>query len=100
MANNFPSFPNPQQLLKKSSLAALIIILTWAFYQLADNYHYYSQPTKLPASNSPVELYSNQTQDDLTHLFQYAINSAKESITLVIYALTDPQIIQTLQSQR
>jgi phosphatidylserine/phosphatidylglycerophosphate/cardiolipin synthase-like enzyme len=98
MAKNFNSFPGPQ-LLKKSSLAILIIVLTWAFYQLTQHYHQYTQPTKLPASNAPIELYSNQTQDDLTHLFQHAIASAKQSITLVIYALTDPQIIHSLQTQ-
>lgn len=98
MAKNFNSFPSPQ-LLKKSSLAILIVVLTWAFYQLTEHYHPYTQPTKLPASDSPIELYSNQTQDDLTHLFQHAIASAKQSITLVIYALTDPQIIHSLQAQ-
>jgi cardiolipin synthase A/B len=98
MAKNFNSFPGPQ-LLKKSSLAILMIVLTWAFYQLTQHYHQYTQPTKLPSSDAPIELYSNQTQDDLTHLFQHAITSAKQSITLVIYALTDPQIIHALQTQ-
>lgn len=86
------------KLFKKSSLTGLIVLLAWTLYQLAANYHSV-QPVKLPASNAPVELYSNQTQDDLTHLFQQAIENAKESITLIIYALTDPQIIQTLQKK-
>jgi cardiolipin synthase len=97
MARKRPPFPFPQ-LIKKSSLATLILLLAWTLYQLANQYHL-TQPTKLPSSNAPVELYSNQTQDDLTYLFQQAIESAKESITLIIYALTDPIIIQTLQKK-
>lgn len=100
MAKNFNFFPSPQ-FLKKSSLALLIIVLTWAFYEFTQHYHQstHTQPVELPASNAPVELYSNQTEDDLTHIFQHAIASAHQSITLVIYALTDPQIIQSLQKQ-
>lgn len=97
MARKKNSFPFPQ-LFKKSSLTGLILLLVWTLYQLIGHYQA-PQPTKLPSSNAPVELYSNQTQDDLTHLFQYAIDHAKSSITLVIYALTDPQIIQALQKK-
>lgn len=91
------SFPFPQ-LIKKSSLTGFILLLAWTLYQLAQHHHF-TQPIKLPASNAPLELYSNQTQDDLTHLFQQAIDNAKESITLSIYAITDPQIIQALQKK-
>jgi phosphatidylserine/phosphatidylglycerophosphate/cardiolipin synthase-like enzyme len=54
---------------------------------------------KLPGSDSPVELYSNQTQDDLTELYRQAIASATESITLSIYGLTDETIIQALKAK-
>ncbi len=99
MVKKNASFPFPfPKLIKKSSLTAILLFLAWTFYQLVEQYHV-TQPIKLPSSNEPVELYSNQTQDDLTHLFQQAIESAQESITLIIYALTDPTIIQTLQKK-
>lgn len=92
-----PKFPFPK-LIKKTSVSGLIILLAWTIYQLAQNVHL-PQPTKVPASNAPVELYSNQTQDDLTRLYLHAIDSAKESITLVIYALMDDQIIDALKKK-
>ena len=73
-------------------------MLLWRLYQFTDNIHV-SQPIKIPTSNAPVELYSNQTHDDLTSLYQQAIENAKESITLVIYALSDEQIIKPLQKK-
>lgn len=85
-------------LVKNSSLFGLILALAWTVYQLSQNFHFL-QPAKLPASNAPVELYSNQTQDDLAGLYQQAIDNTKESITLVIYALTDHQIIHALQKK-
>lgn len=95
MTQNF----NSSQLFKKIFLTILMALMAWILYQLGSHYLERSQPTKIPGSNAPFEIYSNQTQDDLTHLYQHAIESAKESITLVIYALTDPQIIQALQSK-
>jgi cardiolipin synthase len=89
---------NLSHALKKFVISTVIFLLAWTFYHLALNFQFPS-PTKLPSSQSPVELYSNQTHDDLTHIFQHAIDSAKESITLLIYALTDPQIIQALQKK-
>jgi cardiolipin synthase len=97
MAKKKKSFPLPK-FIKKSPVAGLIIVLAWTLYQLAQNFHV-PQTIKLPASNASVELYSNQTQDDLTHLYREAIGNAKESITLVIYALTDQPIIHALQKK-
>lgn len=85
--------------LKKVFLTIFIFLLAWGLYHLSSHYIQRSQPTQLPGSNIPIELYSNQTQDDLTHIFQHAIESSKNSITLIIYALTDPQIIRALQSK-
>ena len=80
---------------KKFSISGIILILISALYQLSANFLPHS-PTKVPASDSTIELYSNQTQDDLTHLYVQAIEQAKSSITLVIYALTDQAITQAL----
>jgi cardiolipin synthase len=92
--------------LKKMSLTSLIALLLYALFELSQqaitttNFPTSTTApvpaTRLPASQTPVEFYSNQTQDDLTHLYVSAIQSAQQSITFVIYALMDPQVIQAL----
>jgi phosphatidylserine/phosphatidylglycerophosphate/cardiolipin synthase-like enzyme len=52
---------------------------------------------KLPSSTEPVEFYANQNGDDLRTTVIHAIDSAKQSVMLVIYTLTDPGIIASLQ---
>jgi len=81
---------------KKSSTTALIALLAWAVYQLGEQYQA-KQPVTLPASNSPVHIYSNQAQDNLQQLYVQAIDSAQKSVTFVIYALKDPQVVKALQ---
>lgn len=80
---------------KKSFIGGLIMILAWTLYGLLQQAQFF-QPTRLPASNAPVELYSNQADDDLTRLYVQAIDQAQASITLIIYALTDHQVIDAL----
>lgn len=55
--------------------------------------------TRFPASEKPVELYANQTEDNLTKTFTSAIGSAKKSVLLTVYSLTDPQIIASLRTK-
>lgn len=86
----FPSF------FKKSSLGTLIIVMFAALLELGYSLHEEPSSTKLPATNQPVELYANQLDDDLKHLYIQAIGSAQKSVTLVIYSLLDPQIIKAL----
>lgn len=85
-------------LLKNSSLTGLILLLLFTFYELAGGFQPL-QATKLPASDEPAALYSNEMKDDLTRLYQQAIDGAQESITLAIYSLTDDHIIQALQNK-
>jgi cardiolipin synthase len=93
--------PFPASLFKKSTLSALIAILTLAIYQLFEGQVPQSTPApvQLPASDQPLKLYSNQTSDDLTHLYVSAIQNAQESITLIIYALMDPHVIEALNQK-
>jgi cardiolipin synthase A/B len=84
------------RLIKKSSTTALLALLVLTLYQLIGHFHV-PQPTTLPSSEVPLEMYSNQTHDNLTQLYLDAINHAKQSIVLAIYALTDHQIIEALQ---
>lgn len=97
MAKKYKPFPF-SKFFKKTSLTGMILALGWTIYQLTQHFHF-PQPVKVPSSESAVELYSNQTQDDLTHLYQHTIDSAKESITLVVYALTDHDMVQALQKK-
>ncbi len=98
MAKRSPSVPW-MRWIKQSPTTLLILLLAWTLYQLAQNFDGSSSEVKLPASDSPVELYSNQTRDDLTRLFVQAVDHARESITVAIYALTDRQIIQALKKK-
>jgi phosphatidylserine/phosphatidylglycerophosphate/cardiolipin synthase-like enzyme len=89
------SFPF-SQLIKKSTLAGLIFILSWTLFQIVDHFQP-SQPIKIPSSNAPVELYSNQTKDDLSRIYVEAIDQAHESVILAIYSLTDQRVLQALK---
>jgi cardiolipin synthase A/B len=94
-----PFFPfSFRKLLRKSSLSGLILLFVWIIFQFAENAPI-SRPIKIPASDAPVELYSNQTRDDLTRLYLEAIKNAKKSIILIIYSLTDENIIDALKQK-
>ncbi len=76
----------------------------WSFFIAFTLYGFYSlvetlDAVRLPQSDFPAELYSNQTQNDLRHTFVTAMEQAKESIILVVYSLTDSKIIQTLKKK-
>jgi len=58
--------------------------------------HFYNE-TPLLEKGQPATFYPNQTHDDLLKLHLSAIDSAKHSILLVNYALTDPDIISGLR---
>lgn len=51
----------------------------------------------LPSKETPLIFYSNQLRDDLKRVVISAILSAKESISLQIYGLTDPDVTHALQ---
>lgn len=83
---------------KKTSLAGLIVALFYTLFNLT-NPLLNSKPAPLPGTDAPVQLYANQDRDDLTAIFSQAIREAKESITLVIYSLLDPTLIQALEEK-
>lgn len=85
-------------LIRQTACSALIFLLLWVLLLLVSSLPP-QPPAKLPGSASEVLLYSNQTQDDLTRLYQQAIESAQQSITLAIYNLTDETIIQALRKK-
>lgn len=87
--------PITKKKLYKLLLTTLIGLLLYGFFALFEEVN--SQ--RLPSSDHPAELYSNQTRDDLRITLVQAMQQAKKSIVLVIYTLTDPKIISTLRER-
>lgn len=51
----------------------------------------------LPQEKTPVVIYSNQVGDDLRRVIKEAILQAKESISIMIYSMSDPEILDALK---
>ena len=85
-------------MVKKSTIGVVIAFLLFTSIELATTF---TIPEKrfVPPSDQSIELYSNQTGDDLTGLYLSAIQGAKESISLVIYSMNDQKIIEALKTQ-
>lgn len=60
---------------------------------------YASTHPLLPSKKNPLTLYSNQCRDDLKLVFLHSIKDAKSSVFLIIYGLTDPDIIEALKAR-
>jgi phosphatidylserine/phosphatidylglycerophosphate/cardiolipin synthase-like enzyme len=86
------------QLIRNSTLSSIIFLLLFLFFELSSHISG-REESKLPSFDHPIELYSNQTDDNLTTLYQDAIGKAQQSITFIIYALTDPSIIESLNER-
>lgn len=55
--------------------------------------------TNLPKAHSSAVIYSNQTKVDLRRLFLNALDASKRSIHLVMFGLSDPQILQKIKKK-
>ncbi|MBA2367938.1 MAG: hypothetical protein H0V82_02805 [Candidatus Protochlamydia sp.] len=89
-------------IVKKTSYSALIALFIFIIFKLAETIQFplaSFEAVNLPAQDTPLKLYSNQTDDNLSALYIKAIESASVSITFVIYALMDPEIIQALNKR-
>lgn len=53
----------------------------------------------LPSQKSPLIFYSNQLRDDLKQVTLQALKSAKKSITIQIYGLTDEDVLTLLKKK-
>lgn len=73
---------------------SLVTLLVFLFYSWASDTIY---TVHLPDGQHHVELYSTEMQDDLSLTMSKAISEAKESVTLIIYSLSDPKIIASLR---
>lgn len=95
---------------KKTSATAIIGLLVYIITQILNIHPSFpsslptsfpspTTPTQLPESSQPVQLYSNQTQDDLVQLYTSAIRSAQKSVNLVIYTLNDSQVMEAIKEK-
>lgn len=75
-------------------LLTFVLVLSSAFWA-ADTL----TTVTLPQTGEPIALYSNQTRDDLRGTLVAGIKQAKESVLLIIYSLTDQQIIAALRQK-
>ena len=55
--------------------------------------------TRMPEPYTQGEFYSTETLDDLQRIHIKAIEEARKSVLLIIYALNDRQIIQALKKK-
>ncbi len=82
--------------MKKFSLPALVMsILLLLFGWFQETFTSYS----LPRADQPAEILSNQLQADLRGTFANAIKSAKSSVLLLVYSLSDPVITKALKEK-
>lgn len=56
-------------------------------------------PVTLPSSAEPIRFYATQTGDDLQRIFSSSIQRSKHSILLIVYSLSDAQIIHLLRQK-
>lgn len=91
-----PSLRLTPSSIKRYLLSTLIALILGSAFWIQNDL-----TTSLPApeSGQPAELYANQTQGDLTQPFSTAIKGAEQSILLIVYSLTDPQIISSLKNK-
>lgn len=84
---------NPKRNLFHFFLGLILI----SFFWLADTLT--STPNHFLQSDQPTELFANQSQDDLRQVLKGSIQQAKQSVLLIIYTLTDNEIIQSLRKK-
>ena len=71
----------------------------FAIYMICVYFFYQNEVVYLPHHDTPIHLYSNQTGDDLRQVIKEAMKQAKESIMLMIFSLTDNELIDMLRKK-
>lgn len=95
-------------------ILVLVTFMTFAFFEMEKQEKSNStiqtaqtayEPVELPKiakaaqSNQHAVLYANRNQDDLQASIVNAIADAKKSVLLIVYGLTDPQVIDALKKK-
>lgn len=86
-----PRRNNSNRLILSFLVAAVLSFAAWATNT--------ATAVRLPDAGVASEIYASENQEDLRHLFRTAIESAKESVYLLVYTLTDESIIQALKAR-
>ncbi|KAF3362961.1 hypothetical protein PHSC3_000495 [Chlamydiales bacterium STE3] len=84
-----------KQTLEQSLIMFFIALLASCFVWMGG----LETASAMPNGKEPAILYSNLTGDYLQKTLKKAIGNAKESIVLLIYSLSDPEIIQALRKK-
>lgn len=81
---------------KKTGILTLLISLV-----IAGSYWTAEQVSRsdVPHSNEEIALYSNQTNHNLQQGFKEAVSSAKKNILLIVYSLSDEEMIRALRQK-
>lgn len=80
---------------KKIFTVALVAASFAALYKAAD----VTTSVNIPEGGAPPLVYANQDRDDLTKAYLQSIDSAKTSVLLLIYNLSDPSMIYALREK-
>ena len=80
-----------RNLLLACAIAACLSLFSWGVWRI--NY------VRIPTEETGAILYANHAGDDLRSTFFKAIENAERSVTLIIYSLTDPRIINALNER-
>ncbi len=83
--------PPSQKMTATAFFSVFALLLVWLTNHIA--------AVKLPDAEHPLEIYSNTTRDDLRRLFVTAIGGAKQSVLLIIYTLTDQEVMGALKQK-
>ena len=73
------------------SFVLVVFFLAWFVQTLTT--------ASLPNSKRPIIFYANQLRDDFKLTFAQAIGQAKKSVTLIVYSLSDREMIEALRRQ-
>ncbi|MBA3721011.1 MAG: phosphatidylserine/phosphatidylglycerophosphate/cardiolipin synthase family protein [Parachlamydiaceae bacterium] len=87
---------SPFPFIKKTTITSIIGFFCFVLYRMSEPAF---ASNLLPATDKPIQMYSNQTKDDLTSIFTQAIRESNQSVTMVIYSLLDQQIIGALKEK-
>lgn len=84
-----------QKSIAKTALTLISLLLMLCTAWIAENPHDYTAPS----SGEVSKFFSNQTGDDLETVYTAAIQKAKKSIVLMIFSITNENVIQALRQK-
>lgn len=85
----------PPKRIKSYLMSSMFVLIGSIAFWVQEQQH----EIRTPDANTPIELYGNQINDNLSGTFSAAIEEANQSLLFVIYSLTDDRIIECLRNQ-